>query len=930
MKIYQKITIKSLLCLIVIINYTTRVQAITEIQKPQDIVSERKTLTQAPIPTSWKEKAFVEINKVPNFTVQEKKRGFILFKRALSEIVYPNTIPSVKERLSSLKGFACRGQFETLTFSIYPNRELKNLKVRISDFKNGNSIIAQDNINVKLQTYWKIPYPSYATKGTWRQCPELLEKVSVHNSPAKQCQRYWITVKVPQNAKAGFYKGAVTLWDDSYDKAVKIPISFRVMSFDLLSDPNKFFSAYYYDIMWNHNTASKSKEENDFIYRAAVNNYKSMLDHGFNIMPTVYLYYNSSKDEIYARKGDLVMKAAKEAGFKNTKFVPGCFLLHDFIKKYSKESLKGWSKYKNKELDPKVRTKLAKLFADFNKKWLAKGYPQMYCCPIDEIPPSGWKFGTQIFEAVKKSGMKVYITKNPMAPDAHHYEKIVDAFCTQAFTPEYKKVVNSRLEYWCYPNHNAWEVRIPSVMCNGGRMTYGLGFWRSGFKVIIPWAWSCSRGKIPASYIDPKEYAYAGNQTDKNGEVINTTYWECFRAGRDDGRYIYTLQKSIVEHEKNKNKECVKLCRTGRELLQKIWNSIVPEIKYKGPETISIPAEDFMKLRWQMAALIENLGKFKGKKVDSVASVIIDSNQSAVTKNVIQDAIKANNLIIRDLGSEKFELWKTLTQEVTLSTTTEKAYIGSKSLKMTVKIDYLTDGGGEKGKYVIGWPRIYTRFTKNSLDLTKYNYLTFKVYIDSDRNEVEDDYTSAYWTISSHIKGGGVPNQKILGQVPQRKWLTVTLDLNKIIGKNSDTRGLKSINIMQFGINESDFIDKTKIIFYLDDISLISFKNPIIKSIKSTSIVFTPAKKLNCGIQLMGETSAQKGEYKVNLSLIGSNGKCLTNIQCNLSECSNMDLDIKNIACGKYILKAEIINKTAKAVSQMSKEINLIRGPISE
>jgi Glycoside hydrolase 123 N-terminal domain len=935
MKKHQKLSLLVLAGALATISCSCDVKKISEVAKPVDKTAIKRALPQDQVPKSWKEAPFVERTPAPEFTKIEQKRGFIIFSRAISDIVYPNTLPKNYERVNSLSAFACRKEFEPMTFTIYPDRELKNLKIRVSALKQGANTIPNSNISVKLQSYWKIPYPSYRTKGTWRRSPELLEKVSVHSSPAKECQRYWVTVKVPAKAKAGIYTGAVTLWDDSYDKATRIPITFRVMPFELQKDPNKNFTAYYYDVLWQHDLNKKTKKENDFILKAGTNNYKSMLDHGFNAMPTVYLYYNRKKDEIYARKGDIIMKAARKAGFKNIPFVPVCAgnAISEIIRKYDKKFKRGshWKYAKDHKLAPNAVKKITELFAAFNKKWLNKGYPQMYCCPLDEVSPSVWEFASKIYTAVKKSGINVYITKNPTATDARHYKKTVDAFCTQPFTPDYKEVTNSkRLQYWCYPNHNAWEVRIPSVMCNGGRMTYGFGLWRSGFSTLIPWAWSCWRSKTPTSYIDNKRFRTpGGNPIDKDGEVINTTYWECFREGYDDGRYIYTLQKAIVEHEKNTDKKCVELCKAGRDLLQKIWNSITPELKYKGPATVSILPQDFTKLRWQMAVIIEKLAKYKGQKINSIPSVIIDTTQSAKTKDVIKEAAKADQLIIKDLGSENFDRWKTVTKEITLTTTDKKAYSGKKSLKMAVKIDYKTDGGGEKGKYVIGWPRIYTRFPKNKLDLTKYDFLTFKVLIDSDRNEVADDYTPAYWTISSHIKGLKVPDLRILGQVPQRKWLTVTLDLNKIIDKNSILKPWKSIKIMQFGISENKYADKTQLTFYLDDISLISFKTPILKDIKSTSTVLLPARKLNCEIQLMGEGSAILDNFKICLSLLDGKGKSITKTQSLLSNCANMELNIENIPYGKYIINAEIINKKGEVVSKIAKKISFMKGPTS-
>ena len=65
-------------------------------------------------------------------TGPEKERGYLLFQRPLTESIYPNTRPLADERIDSLVAFATPGQFEPVTFALYPVRALQNLKVRVS------------------------------------------------------------------------------------------------------------------------------------------------------------------------------------------------------------------------------------------------------------------------------------------------------------------------------------------------------------------------------------------------------------------------------------------------------------------------------------------------------------------------------------------------------------------------------------------------------------------------------------------------------------------------------------------------------------------------------------------------------------------------------------------------------------------------------
>jgi hypothetical protein len=934
---------------------------ISEIDKPVDN-GEVKTAVQQPTIAGmiryrtdtkynidWKEAPFVETVAEPVFTSEESKRGYMIFRRAISDIVYPNTNPKPYERINSLSDFGCRGEFESITFTLYPKREMKNLKVRISDLKMENNLIPSAAISVRLQTYWKIPYPLYfLTKNfQWRRCPELLEDVTQHSSPAKECQRYLLTVHVPDKAKAGLYNGSVTVWDDGYEKAVKIPVSFRVMSFDLKKDPEKHFSACVTDDIYLYNENAKTAEQkkwNKWVLKASENNYRSMKEHGFDVpMQLFSINYNSRTDEVYIPNEEIMIETMQKAGF-DFKNVPFVFTLGDvpidsIIRKYTKNK-----RYKRtshwditEEMMPEefVYKKITEIFKKFNDTWIKKGYPEFYLCPLDEMRPNSWKFGQKVFSAIKDSGMKTFITKDPGSSDARYYKDIVDAFCSQSFNPQYNEVVkNKNLSYWCYPNHNSNEIRIPTVMCNGGRMTYGFGLWKSGYKVIMPWAWSSwhenpemlrkitqiiVRGEADSPVCNGR----AGNVYDDDLNVVNTIYWECFREGYDDGRYIYTLQQAIVERENNKDKECRKLVNDGKEFLQNIWDTIKTEQKYKGPSSVSILPEEFDNLRWQMALLTEKLSRYKGQKGIVAPSVIVNANNKNQTESIFSREKKRGNLLIRDLGDEDFGLWKSNGYGVKISTVSDRFTSGKKCMKMDVIIDHRRDSAGSKnGQSLVGWAEVQASFKKDKLDITKYEFFKYNIMVDSDRDEVADDMTEVYWNFISAVKGNRVTSFN-LGQVPQRTWIPVMIPIKKLIDNGKGIEPWKSVSELQFGTQESDYADGTKLTFYLDEISLISFKNPVINEIKTTSTIVIPANRVSYQISVLGTAFINKGEYRLETKLINSLGKVITSSSIELMDYNKShSLNVRISEKDKYTLRVNIINnKTGKIVSTWSKII---------
>jgi hypothetical protein len=129
--------------------------------KPVDHTADRRARSQPTVPSTYKEIPFVETAAEPELTSVEKQRGYLLFHRPITEPVYPNSKPLAHERLEQLVAFATPGEFEPLTFSIYPVRQLQNLKVRCSSLKCDAGEIPAAEITVRLATYWNVGYPCF-------------------------------------------------------------------------------------------------------------------------------------------------------------------------------------------------------------------------------------------------------------------------------------------------------------------------------------------------------------------------------------------------------------------------------------------------------------------------------------------------------------------------------------------------------------------------------------------------------------------------------------------------------------------------------------------------------------------------------------------------------------------------------------------------
>lgn len=878
-------------------------------------------------PEEAKEIPFKDSNPEPQANEMEKKLGFIAFARPITEPIFPQTKPLPFERLKALETFATPGEVEPLSFGIYSLKNLKNVRVTASELASRKNLIPCDKTDVRLVTCRNINYPGYTSKDTYRKMPELLEKVTVNNIPEKESQRYWLKITVPENTAPGLYTGTVTVSSDEADEALSIPVFFRVLSFKLLKDPNKHFTAYYYDMNRefddSRNVLRKYAKEygREWVEKTAKNEYKAMVDYGFDTYPTIYINYDVKQKTFYICGGERSMRDIPAAGMKGP--VPAVWA----------DSNTFYRAFTNKEMGkhhiiPELPSEdFYKAITDavirFETERKAKGWPEFIYVPLDEVDVSAKEFGVKVYKAFKDAGVKTYATKDPKASDANDYAKYIDFWCSQPFSAPYEEVVASKTHgYWCYPNHNAYEIKDPLVMCRGGRMTYGFGLWRSGYTLLIPWIW---RG-YDENYL--RVGSTGGMRLDKDGNVIPAVYWECFREGIDDGKYLYTLETAVVQREDSKDPECQKLVKDAQSLLQEIWNSINVQLKYLGSNVWS--SEEFEAYRWRMAVMTEQLLKYPASNNRTAPSVIVDTKKSAAADpgtGFLEKQKASGNIEITDLGPDNYKDWKSVCAEGKILISDKIKRTTNNTLLYDVTVDHKNDGGGENGKYPVGWPRIRMGFPKDGIDLTQYDYISLWIMVDSERDDVADDFSPFYISIISD-KMRNLYGKDIINAVNQRVWTPVILRIQDMVNASPSQDVWKSINGIQFGISEVNYKDGTNLRFYLDSINLIKFKAPAIFSIDAPSSILLPADELPFSVNIMGTGNIKKGQYTVEASITSiTDGKTLS--KCSSQELDSnapLLLDTSNLPVGDYKIQVQIKDSTGKVYSTLDKKLKAVKG----
>jgi len=888
--------------------------------KPIDNTVERRVRRQPTVPSTYKEMPFIETTAEPELTSAEKQRGYLLFHRPITEPVYPNSKPLAHERLEQLVAFATPGEFEPLTFSIYPIRKLQNLKVRCLSLICEAGEIPASEITVRLGTYWNVGYPRYTSRTTYRRTPELLERISVHSSPPGECQRYWIQVHVPGDAKPGLYKAIVSVWDDGFEKTIQIPVLFRVLAFKLHKDPAKHYSSYYYV----RNRTQYADKPESFVRKAADNEYRAMVAYGLDMTPTLYLGCADGKT-IYLPYPDELNQMLK-AGLTGPIPVTAGNVISRFYRDMTPGGERGSHWLISKLPPPEFYERITEAFKAFEVERKAKGWPEFICCPIDEVAAARKEFGAKVYAAVKAAGIRTYATKDPTAADAAPYRPYIDIWCSQPYSVPYDKIISQdRYEYWCYPNHNAGEIKDRRVMCKGGRMTYGFGFWRSGYTTLIPWNWNWTPGDDQFDYLRGSRSG-CGQRIDEDGEVIPAVYWECFREGNDDARYIYTLQQAIFQREGSPNEECRRAVAGAKKLLQETWDAINVQEKYLADGMW--PSEEFNTRRWLLAQAINELLQYPAVRAGDAPSVMVTNTSQRPAKtetSIIDKALQAGNIQSMDLGGD-FTAWSNGTKEGTAEIIAAAGSKDIKELQWRVRIDHKIDGG-EGGQYPVGWPRIARSFREGQLDFTAYDYLSLLIRVDSNRDEVADDSTRLGLSLRSHA-----PPQRLFGTRVdlgdrQRQWIPLRFSLSELI----DQAGVGldpwcSVSNVQLYVAESDYAHGTDLSFQIRDIKLLRFTTPTIQSVYAPEFITLPRNRLAVYFSILGTRSVRKGTHTITVSLASGDGKTRTEQQQDLADGRVAVLDTSNLVPGSYSLNLTITAADGSTCAQESQSIEAVGG----
>lgn len=536
---------------------------------------------------------------LPELSAEQMKRGFVLHARPWEEPVYPHTRPSSEDLDPKLRLFASQDEYEPVTFTLHALRELDGIRVQVGDI----GPVSSADIDVRRVAYVRAR-PNYQVRNRYRIVPDFIERFeTIHLEPHENV-RFWVTLYVRKGTPAGIYNGSAVV-TTSRD-TVQVPIRLRVLPFQLRENPDRLYSIYYrhpYDRM----RQAADPVSREYFRRKAEREHIDMAAHG--IRNTVLSVWSPAADEQGRFAFDWDHLQAKLDLWKQVGFRGPIVMGIPTENVYRKHVGKGYGSHLSDiEVPPEpFAAEMTDMVRVIEAERKDRGWPEFLYYPVDEPgrDSTAIAFMTAVLKSVKAAGVRTYLTASPVSDAFQPLRPYVDVWSTQPFLPAREQALAEMeaqdIEYWCYPNHVNGENDHTPVA--GARMTFGFGFWQSGFRALNPWIYSWSVGS-PRNNLDGfMSDFFNGHEPD--GAVIPVAMWEAYREGWDDARYIYTLESLIQTASNHAIPEVRQAAANAQEELDGIWDAIPVQPKYKY-DNLWAPSE-YTVYRWLIAREILQL-----------------------------------------------------------------------------------------------------------------------------------------------------------------------------------------------------------------------------------------------------------------------------------------------------------------------------------
>jgi hypothetical protein len=500
---------------------------------------------------------------------------------------------------------AVPGEFEPLVVGLVAFRSWREVKIRIGDLRSdeGGSLPASV-IDVRVVRVLTLPVDSRPVSMGEKRCQRkpfvLMPEDRLKLGPAEPGW-IWLTVAVPKNARPGRYRGSIKFSGDDGEIAA-LPFVVRVHPFSLAVPPIEYVMLYETSLTELRKAKTSSDRAGVMDRAAAI--YRDLYDHGMTAVSPVEI-------PDFERDGDgrpafPVVRAALELARKQG--LTGTPVINIAPLARTEKPSHSWN---YKEHRPDIHPGQVTQYVETVMKWArAAGWKTVAFSPIDEPDISErTKIGEAVLKAAKQvEGALTFVAGTPkqIAP-LFPWVDIADLRASRYTLRDHDRLRRAGRRVWLYDN---WIVLGTTPIET--RFVAGLYAWRAGLDGVTAWTYPLTDQRA----ID-WETGWRPPVIGADGRPVSTTVWEAFREGVDDGRYVFTLERTI---ERARSSGLDRDSEAAEETLRQVSKRIAPAVRWyasgkkEGRRMGGIGGEDLDWSRDQLANAIEILsGKLGGQ-----------------------------------------------------------------------------------------------------------------------------------------------------------------------------------------------------------------------------------------------------------------------------------------------------------------------------
>lgn len=533
--------------------------------------------------------------------------AYVFVKQPISNNrIKPDAVFISDETIKKIKVRACPGEYEAASLIIHAARDLNNLLLTPTDLKNayGGKIISRNNMDIGIVKWWyqagdgvikctggkyfipelilhddslvkvdettgdnfvRLAYPDgdkyvrisidgpLPGIGSLPNLSTFPVKDELHLMPADiskgRNKQYWLTIKVPQDAAAGTYKGKIAL--TAGGKAISpsaIDIEVEVLPIKL-AEPYYTSSIYYRGYLGKNGGTISSEEKNRQQLEAELRN---MYQHGVT-NPTCYQPLDNK-----ALLGEY-LSIRQKIGMKGPLYYLG------FIRDRSIKPAFSTGSQQNKNAQ-QILAKRTKELSDFAR---AYGISDMYIYGVDEAVGSRLANQREGWQTIHDAGAKIFVagTRNENISRMGDMQDLLVCF---------GGLDSKEARAWHDKGHKIWSYANPQ----GGieepetyRRNYGLLLWQNDYDGACTYAYqngsdsTMTWNDFDASYYGWRHHNMTYPTVDG---VIDTIQWEGYREGVDDIRYLTTLINAVESAKTSKDGSKVKAAQEAEKYLAEL------------------------------------------------------------------------------------------------------------------------------------------------------------------------------------------------------------------------------------------------------------------------------------------------------------------------------------------------------------------------